>query len=502
MHLDALAQALCEIDPAVTVVGTQPIRLSGVCDDSRAVLPGHLFAAIPGTKNDGTAYVTEAVARGATALLVAQALPSVTNLPQFISPHPRRTLSFLASVFYGEPWRAMQCLAVTGTKGKTTSAFLLRAIMQHCGVSCGLIGTVFNIVGDEVREAKLTTPGAVDIQHLLADMRAQGQSACAMEVSSHALDQERAAAISFSGAIFTNLTHEHLDYHATMESYFEAKTRLFAQLHPEHGIAVINVDTPWGERLVTRAPGRVIRVGTGAAAEVRLSDIVLSVDGMHFTLHWPDIAQRFDTTLTGRFNAMNLAEVIALSREIGLPLTGIRDAVAAFRGAPGRLERVPAPQGPTVFVDYAHAPDALEQVLSTVRELCTGRRLVCVFGCGGDRDRTKRPKMGAIAAQLAHRVIVTSDNPRTENPLAIIEEIVAGIPARPQPVETVPDRREAITLAIREAVANDIILIAGKGHENYQIFRDRTIHFDDREEALAALQQYWGESTRARITTI
>ncbi|MCC6574352.1 MAG: UDP-N-acetylmuramoyl-L-alanyl-D-glutamate--2,6-diaminopimelate ligase [Planctomycetes bacterium] len=491
MRFDSLARRLREMDPEVRVTARRPFTVTDICDDSRNVKPGALFAAVSGTKQDGTQYIKEAIVRGAKALLVSREMPEF-ELPQIVSPHVRRTLSLVAAAFFGEPALDLRLVAVTGTKGKTTSAFLMRHLMQHVGVPCGLIGTVFNITGSEQKgqEAHMTTPGAIEIQRLLATMRDNGLKACAMEVSSHALDQDRCAALSFEGAVFTNLTHEHLDYHKDMESYFTAKARLFELLAAD-GTGVVNLDNSFGERMAGKANGRALRVGTQDGADVLIHDIELGVDGMKFAIRWPDVTVRFETSLTGRFNAMNIAEVIVLGRALGMPLQVMREAVAAFRGAPGRLERVQSNAGPTVFVDYAHAPDALEQVLQTVREICVGRRLTCIFGCGGDRDRTKRPKMGAIAANIAGRVIVTSDNPRTEDAHAIIAEIVGGIPAQKLPVEQIVDRREAIELAIREARPDEVIVIAGKGHEDYQIFKDRTVHFDDREEAAAALKLYW-----------
>lgn len=493
MRFDTIAKHLTSQDPTLRVVNNRQSRVVGVTDDSRKVRKGEVFAALPGTKADGTQFVEAAIAAGAKALLVARELP--IDLPQLVSEKPRRTLAHLAALFNGQPAQNLRMVGVTGTKGKTTVAFAMREIFEACRVSCGLIGTVENIVGSEHRVAAMTTPSALEVQRLLAEMRARGQGACAMEVSSHALDQDRVAGIPFAGAIFTNLGHDHLDYHIDFDSYFNAKARLFEE---SPGISLINMDDPHGDRMCARARGPVLRYGTSEKADVRLTDLRMALGGMSFDVHFRGRVERFESIITGRYNAMNLTACIGMALALELPIEGIRSAVARFRGAPGRLERVPCSNGPLVFVDYAHTPDSLENVLGTMREVCAGQRLTCVFGCGGDRDRTKRPKMGAIAAAIADRVIVTSDNPRSEAPESILEQIIAGIPPQKRPVDAIVDRRDAIELAIREAKPGEVVLIAGKGHEPYQIFKDRTAHFDDREEAAAALAKHWNSAAGSR----
>lgn len=493
MRFDAIVKFLTSQDPALRALNVSQCRVTGVCDDSRKVRKGDLFAALPGAKADGTQFIEAALAAGAKAVLTPRELPG--PLPQLVSANPRRTLAHLAALFNGQPARRLSVVGVTGTKGKTTTAFAMRAIFEACARPCGLIGTVENIVGREHRVANMTTPSALEIQRMLAEMRARGQQACAMEVSSHALDQERVAGIPFAGAIFTNLGHDHLDYHVDFESYFNAKAKLFEE---GPGVSLINCDDAYGERMAARARGQVLRYGTGERADVRMSNLSMALGGMSFDVHFEGRVERFESILTGRYNAMNLTGVIGMALALKLPVEGIRQAVAAFRGAPGRLERVACANGPLVFVDYAHTPDSLENVLATLREVCAGRRLTCVFGCGGDRDRTKRPKMGAIAAAIADRVIVTSDNPRSEVPESILEQIVAGIPPQKRPVDALVDRREAIELAIRDSGPGDVVLIAGKGHEPYQIFKDRTVHFDDREEAAAALAKHWNSAAGSR----
>ncbi|MCC7510518.1 MAG: UDP-N-acetylmuramoyl-L-alanyl-D-glutamate--2,6-diaminopimelate ligase [Planctomycetes bacterium] len=499
MRFHLLAQALKALDPSIWVLNMQRLRITGAVDDSRHVMPGNLFAALPGSKADGTQYVRDALNAGAGALLVGRPLKEFKLVPQIVSDNPRRTLGHLASLLHGEPSRHMKVIGITGTNGKTTSAFLLREIFERCGIRCGLMGTVWNIVGNEKRTAKLTTPGALEVHRTLAEMRARGQEACVMEVSSHALDQDRIAGVRLAGGIFTNLTRDHLDYHGDFENYFNAKARLFDMLDPGSGAGVINVDAEYGPRMLERARGLAFSVGQAPGSDIQIEQVRLGLEGMSFGMRWLDRAALFVSPLTGRYNVENVAGAVSMALALDLPLRKIRGAVLAFRGAPGRLERVAFEQpAPSVFVDYAHTPDAMENVLGTLRQVCAGRRLVCVFGCGGDRDRTKRPKMGAIGAELADRPIVTSDNPRSEDPQAIIEEILAGISPQRRPVETYVDRREAIRRAVAEASPDDVIVIVGKGHEDYQIFSDRTVHFDDREEARSALEFYWGVAGSGR----
>jgi UDP-N-acetylmuramoyl-L-alanyl-D-glutamate--2,6-diaminopimelate ligase len=499
MRFQSLARALKKLDPNIWVLHDQRIRITGVTDDSRGVMPGNLFAALPGTKADGTQYIRDALNLGAGALLVGRPMKELKLVPQIVSDDPRRTLGHLASLMHGEPSRHMKVIGITGTNGKTTSAFVMREILERCGISCGLMGTVWNIVGNERRVAKLTTPSSLQVQKMLAEMRAQGQEACVMEVSSHALDQHRVTGVRFKGAIFTNLTRDHLDYHGDFDNYFNAKARLFEMLHPVHGVGVVNLDDSYGPKMAARSRGVCFGVGENPESDVDVEQINLGVQGMSFAMRWLSRGSLFTSPMTGRYNVQNLAGAITMALALDLPLQKIRAAVMDFKGAPGRLERVPFDgPAPTVFVDYAHTPDAMENVLTTLRQVCAGRRLTCVFGCGGDRDRTKRPKMGAIGAELADRPIVTSDNPRSENPGAIIEEILAGFPPQKKPAEVYIDRREAIERAISEAGPEDVVVIVGKGHEDYQIFSDRTVHFDDREEARNALRHFWGVAGSGR----
>jgi UDP-N-acetylmuramoyl-L-alanyl-D-glutamate--2,6-diaminopimelate ligase len=498
MRFMSLAQSLKRLDPKIWVLNRQRIRITGVTDDSRAVMPGNLFAALPGVNTDGSRFVRDALNAGASALLVGKPMPEFKLVPQIVSDNPRRTLGHLASLLHGEPSRNMKVIGVTGTNGKTTSAYLIRDILEHAGIRCGLMGTIENIVGTERRDAKLTTPGSLEVQRTLAEMRAHGQEACVMEVSSHALDQHRVTGVQFAGALFTNLTRDHLDYHGNFDAYFEAKARLF-DLVGEDGISVVNLDGEYGPRMADRVNGVCLTVGSGEEADLRVERPSISVSGLSFGMRWLDRAALFRSPMTGRYNIQNTAGAVALALALDIPVQKIRAAVMKYKGARGRLERVEFDKpGPAVFVDYAHTPDALYNVLETLREVCKGRRLTCVVGCGGDRDRTKRPKMAAIASELADRPIITSDNPRSENPADIMEEMLSGVPPQKRPAETYIERREAIRRAVADADANDVVVIVGKGHETYQIFSDRTDHFDDTEEAKSALEFFWGHAGSGR----
>ncbi len=503
MRLQSLFQALVELDSGVRLLFPQRLEVTGATDDSRAVKPGNLFAALPGTKANGSEYIKPALEAGAAALLLSHERKEYRLVPQIVSADPRRTLGHLASILNGQPSRHMKVIGITGTNGKTTSAFLLREILEACGMPCGLMGTVWNIVGSERRTAKLTTPGAPEVHRMLAEMRAHGQTACVMEVSSHALAQERVAGVHFAGAIFTNLTRDHLDFHGDFAAYFDAKARLFEALDAGLAYGIVNLDSDYGARMAERSRGITLGVGARDGAEMRIEQVQIGLEGLRFGLRWNGRAAAFTSPLTGRYNVENVAGAVAMALAQGLPVKPIQSAVEQFQGAPGRLERVPFEHpAPTVFVDYAHTPDAMENVLATLRQVCSGRRLVCVFGCGGDRDRSKRPRMGAIGAEYADRPIVTSDNPRSEDPGAIIDEILSGVPPQRRPVETYLDRREAIQRAIAGATPDDVVVIVGKGHENYQIFSDRTVHFDDKEEARAALETFWGVGSGRRALAV
>jgi UDP-N-acetylmuramoyl-L-alanyl-D-glutamate--2,6-diaminopimelate ligase len=477
-----------QFDPDATLSpATTDVEITGVREDSRQVRAGDLFVARAGTKADGARFIADAQARGAVAAVVAARMPGLL-LPQIVVNDPGAAASGLANLFYGSPSATLRVLGVTGTNGKTTVTYLVRHLLGTVKSRCGLIGTVEIDDGRTRHEATMTTPAACDIAELLGAMRDKGCRACAMEVSSHALDQGRVSGVHFAGAAFTNLTGDHLDYHKTMEQYAAAKARLFASLDAG-AVAVVNGDDKTSERMVRECQGRVIRFGFGKSADYRARDLTTTAQGTKFILHTPDGRAEVATPMIGRHNVQNLLAAAALVGEtFGLSVHQIAAGVREAHGAPGRLQAVRAGQPFGVFVDYAHTDDGLENVLSALRPVTRGRLRV-LFGCGGDRDRTKRPRMARTAEKLADDVYVTSDNPRTEDPRGIIDEMLAGLtPAGRRAAVVEPDRRAAIERILADAGPDDVVLLAGKGHENYQIVGAERRHFDDVEEAKRALQ--------------
>lgn len=477
-----LAELLREAE--VEVSGSVPdVEVRSVTEDSRKVTPGALFVARVGTKADGGKFLSDAAAKGAVAAIsVGEVTPS--PLPTAKTADPAAT-SKLAQALAGKPSRKMKVLGVTGTNGKTTTTYLLRHVLAKVGTKCGMIGTVEIDDGKSVVESEMTTPGAVELAELMRRMATNGCGAVAMEVSSHALDQGRAAAIEFAGAGFTNLTGDHLDYHKTMDAYADAKAKLFSGL-ASGGVALVNGDSEAADRMVRGTKGRVLKFGIRGGGDYRASDVQVTADGTHFTWTTPEGAFPVDMMLVGRHNIENAMVAMGLAREVfGLKASAVAEAMRDAKGAPGRLESVRCGQSFAVLVDYAHTDDALENVLTALRPLATGKLRV-LFGCGGDRDRTKRPRMAKVAEKYADEVWITSDNPRTEDPAAILSEIVSGLSKPAAGVEV--DRRKAIEMVIGRAQPGDIVLIAGKGHENYQIMGTSKHHFDDREEAARALR--------------
>ncbi len=473
-------------------------ELSGLSCDSRQVQAGDLFIGLSGTTVDGGLYWPQVLAAGAAAAVIGAAAarqvpPAATDPVLVLAEDLALRAGELAAAFWDEPSRQLALIGVTGTNGKTTTTYLIEHLASAAGRPTALFGTLVNRWPGHSVTAQHTTAFADRLQGQLAAAVAAGASLGAMEVSSHALDQQRVAGCRFSGAVFTNLTQDHLDYHPSMQAYFEAKALLFAPPLLAGG-AVVNVDDPWGRQLAERllAAGNLCWRSSlqDPGAELRVEDLTMAAAGMAGTLITPVGSGAFRSPLVGRFNLMNLLQAVGVLAQQGLPLEPLLEALASFGGVPGRMERVLATGGgagaPAVLVDYAHTPDGLENALAACRPFTTGR-LICVFGCGGDRDRSKRPLMGAIAARLADAVVVTSDNPRTEDPGRILDDVVAGIPPEAG-AQVEPDRAAAIALAIAEAGSDDLVLIAGKGHEDYQILGTEKVHFDDREEARRCLE--------------
>lgn len=450
-------------------------EITHVCVDSRATQKGSLFVAVPGNRCDGGHYARQAVDRGAVCVVCQSELPP--DLPRVKVRDARLALSRLACRWYGHPSRQLTMLGVTGTNGKTTVTYLLRHILQRTGMKTGLIGTVQNIVGEQTLPAQRTTPDALQIQQLLSAMTKNGCSHAVMEVSSHALDQHRAEGIDFAVGIFTNLTEDHLDYHGTMGCYCDAKAKLFQMSR----MGVCNADDPWTERLLAGASCPSVYYGIHNPAEVWAEDIFLHSRSVDFTVCTARTRTPVHLGVPGRFSVYNALGAIAACGELGIPPEECAAALATFPGVAGRMEVVPTPGKPyTLLIDYAHTPDALENVLKTVRGFAQNR-VIAVFGCGGDREREKRPLMGRIAGKLADLTIITSDNPRTEEPMAIIRDILPGIAGAEDKYIVEPDRRGAIALAMGRAAAGDVIVLCGKGHETYQEIGDKTIPMDERE---------------------
>jgi UDP-N-acetylmuramoyl-L-alanyl-D-glutamate--2,6-diaminopimelate ligase len=466
--------------------------VTGVAYDSRTLTAGQVFVALRGQHADGTAFARQAIERGAAAVVSEQPAPDGVHVPWAMVEDARLALALIATTFYRDPSREMQVVGITGTNGKTTTAYLLASIFEAAGIRCGLLGTVAYRAGEVVREATRTTPEAPEVQALLREMVEQGCGACAMEVSSHALSLRRVDGMTFAAGVFTNLTRDHLDFHADMDQYFRAKRRLFEML-PRDAPSLLNLDDPRGSALVD-AGGRPVTYAIGRAADITPGPLSFSLDGLKFDVRTPRGTLQVRSTLVGRPNVYNILAAVSTATALDLPLDAIERGVQSLAGVPGRFEMVSgAKDEVTVVVDYAHTDDALRNLLETARPLARGR-LITVFGCGGDRDRTKRPLMGAVAGRLSDLIVITSDNPRGEDPNRIIEEIQRGITADTkkdagQRLLTIVDRRAAIAKAIELARPGDLVLIAGKGHEKYQVIGDRVLPFDDVAVAREALSR-------------
>jgi len=471
MSLRNLLDGLVDIPPSLNP------DIRGLALDSRQVNPGFLFIAVPGAHADGRKFIAGALGRGAVAVLYEEdgheALShgglaiGVKGLRERVGP--------IADRFYGSPSRALKVVGVTGTNGKTTTTQLLAQVLDRVDARCGLIGTLGSGYPGALDPALHTTPDALRVHELLAGFVRDGAKAVCMEVSSHALDQSRVAGVTFDVAVFTNLTRDHLDYHGNMDAYAAAKARLFDFPHLE--AAVINADDRFGQALIGRVRERVRLLEFGLErGDVRARSVVPSTEGLMMEVTTPQGNVAIRSPLLGRFNASNLLAVLAVLLALGLPVAEAARAVEQALPVAGRMERFGGVAGPLVVVDYAHTPDALEKVLAALREHTRGK-LVCVFGCGGDRDRGKRPLMGAIAERLADIVILTNDNPRHEDPQAILAEIAGGMRTAPS---IIPDRIQAIRTALAECVAGDIVLVAGKGHEDYQQIGDQRLPYSDR----------------------
>ena len=456
------------------------VECSGICYDTRTMVPGCLFVALPGYKTDGHKYIAQALEQGAAAVLCQH--PPEGEGPWLVTPDARAALAAVSANWFGHPARDLTLLAVTGTNGKTTTTYLLKAMLEGVlGARVGLIGTNQNMVGEEVLPAHRTTPESYEVQQLLREMADAGCTHVVMEASSHALVLHRLDGLRFRAGIFTNLTQDHLDFHGTMEAYRDAKGLLFRQ----SDTAVLNLDDEAGRYFArTVAVPRLTYSVRRDEADLTAKNLRLFPDRVEFEAVAEGAISRVRLPIPGGFTVYNALGVLTCGLALGLPLADCADALAKAPGVKGRIEVVPVPADFAVIIDYAHTPDALENILTTVRDFTAGR-VICLFGCGGDRDRTKRPQMGAIAGSLADVAVVTSDNPRTEEPEAIIRDILPGLEGTAAEVVVEPDRRAAIRRALSLAKPGDTVVLAGKGHETYQEVGTRVLHLDEREEVAA-----------------
>jgi UDP-N-acetylmuramoyl-L-alanyl-D-glutamate--2,6-diaminopimelate ligase len=474
------------------IIGPLDRSVESIAYDSRRVQGNAVFVALRGEKSDGHAFIEQAIEKGASVIVTEQEVHHA-RVTCVVVENTRQALADLGATFYDRPTRRLKLAAVTGTNGKTTTTFLIKHICEKAGLRCGLLGTVRYEIGDRVLPAVRTTPESLDVQELLAQMVNAGCKAAALEVSSHALAQDRVRGLEWDVAVFTNLTQDHLDFHGTMENYFEAKATLFTGLAEQTGktkaVAVVNLDDRYGAQLVDRLAKKVpvVTYGHSPRADFRASNYHAEFAGTSYQLDARGKSYLVRVPLIGRFNVANSMAALAAASNLGVSLRDAILSLARSPQVPGRLEAVPAKRQFQVFVDYAHSDDALLNVLKTLREL-SPRRLILVFGCGGDRDRQKRPLMGRVADQNADFSIITSDNPRKEDPEAIIADAEKGFSSGNY--EKVPDRAKAIARAIELAQPRDIVLIAGKGHEAYQEFADHTIPFDDIHVARQALENH------------
>ena len=499
---------LLEKSPDSEIHGDTTVSISSLTCDSRAVVPGALFFALRGVQADGHRYIEQAVANGAAAILLEDPAAAPDGLPWIKVADGRAAMGSISALFNGDPTAVKPLIGITGTNGKTTTTYLIEAILEAAGQHAAVLGTISYRFGTTCIQASHTTPESTELQRAFRQLAEAGAEAFVMEVSSHALEQKRVDGCHFDVGIFSNLTRDHLDYHGTMERYLDSKCRLFTELlrpSPEkpRRRAVVNMDDPYGEEVARRACCPVITYGINGHCDVRPTAVRSSVNGITATMVTPAGHFEFNSRLLGRFNLSNILAAVAAGVALDLPLPAIKYGIENHSTVPGRMERVANRSGVTCLVDYAHTGDALENVLATLKEIATGR-IITLFGCGGDRDNGKRPIMGKVTASMSDLAIVTSDNPRTEDPLSILQQIKAGITPLAlreyrleelqgdfpgKGVILLENRHEAIRLAIRLARPGDIVLLAGKGHEDYQIIGTTKHHFDDREEALAAFTE-------------
>ncbi|MDY6314081.1 MAG: UDP-N-acetylmuramoyl-L-alanyl-D-glutamate--2,6-diaminopimelate ligase [Clostridia bacterium] len=449
-------------------------EISGIAYDSRKVKPGDVFVCISGFETDGHKYAAKAVEKGAAAVIAEHAID--VAVPTAVVEDTRHTLSYIADVFYGHPSGKFRLVGVTGTNGKTTTTFLVKSILEKAGHKVGLIGTNKNMIGEKELPSERTTPESLELTELFAEMAKEGADFVVMEVSSHSLSLSRVEFCEFDVGAFTNLTQDHLDFHKTMENYLAAKKKLFDMCKT----GVINADDESGRKILADCSCVSVSYGIDSAADIVASNIDYGAHGVDFDCDALGVAMRIHINTPGRFSVYNALAAVGICTALGISAENISAGLKSVPGVCGRAEIVPTGRDYTVMIDYAHTPDGIENILKSIRGFAKGR-IVILFGCGGDRDRTKRPKMGRIAGELADFCVVTSDNPRTEEPGEIIKEIIPGVEETGCPYTVIENRKEAIRYALDNAETGDVILLAGKGHETYQILKSGKIHFDERE---------------------
>ena len=478
------------------VQGNQNVSIQDITADSRAVKPNSLFIALDGATVDGHNYIDKAVDAGAVAVIVSKPVTVPADVCVITVDDTRQAMMVCVPYFFDYPANRMRMVGVTGTNGKTTTTHMIRHILKAQGFKVGVIGTVHIMIGDTSYPIHNTTPDVVDLQHILHQMVQENMEYCVMEVSSHALALGRVSGVEFDTAVFTNLTQDHLDFHKTFENYLAAKCKLFEQVSAPNQVkdnkgAVINIDDSYGYRVMEKTTAPTITYSTLGKGTLNASDVHMSTKNSQYTVNYKGESYPVSMNTTGLFNVYNTLAAIGACLQEGISMEAIDTALKTFSSVPGRFELIEEGQDFAVVVDYAHTPDGLQNILETAKAI-KENRIIIVFGCGGDRDATKRPIMGRIAAEYGDKIYVTSDNPRTEDPVQIVKDVEVGVKEALREgtsYEVIVDRREAINHAIHDAKAGDIVIIAGKGHENYQILKNETIHFDDREEARKALKE-------------
>jgi len=483
-----LADLLKGIEYTV-IIGEIEVDIKGIAYDSRQVEPGYLFVCISGFKTDGHLYIDQAIKNGACAVLIEKTIDHIDAVTVIMTVNNRRALALLASNFYDRPSHNMKVIGITGTNGKTTTTHLIKAILEEAGLKTGLMGTLYAQVDNKTIDFGHTTPEAPEVEKFMEICQDNKAQHLVMEVSSHALDLYRVDCIDFNIAVFTNLTQDHLDYHNNMEKYLASKLKLFNMITPENkNFVVVNADDNYSGDFIQAAKAKVYTYGLSDNSDIKATNVKIDLKGSQFTLSFKGLTTNIKVKLIGMFSIYNVLAAIAVSLGEGISLEIIKTALEKVNGVPGRFEQVDEGQDFTVVVDYAHTPDGLENILKTGRQLTTNR-IITVFGCGGDRDRGKRPLMGEVAARYSDFCVVTSDNPRSEDPEAIINDIVPGLDrVKDSRYAIVIDRREAINHAVHLARPGDLLIIAGKGHETYQLVKDKVLDFDDRKVAIEFLK--------------